>query len=76
MNDEQMYVIKIADRMEPGDEHPFSEIVLRAGFGADEAEHGSLEAAVCSHLQGASEGAYTLRKDRSGYILARHEAGS
>ena len=75
MDVKQAYVIQIADRMKPGDEQPFSESVLRAGFADDVAEYGSLEAAVCSHLQGAAAGGYTLRKDSKSrnYILTCHE---
>jgi hypothetical protein len=76
MNAEQVYVIQIADRMQPGGKHLFPKSVLETGFASEIAEQGSLEAAVCSCLLGAAYGTYTLSRDsksRDIYILSRHE---
>jgi hypothetical protein len=49
MNAEQIYVIQIADRMEPGGKHSFPKRVLETGFASEIAEHGSLEERFAKH---------------------------
>jgi hypothetical protein len=70
MKIDQIEVLDGADRLKPGEEKWFSERRLKAAFGDDVATHGTLEAAVCSHLPG-----YSLRKHAkgpAGYFLRRH----
>lgn len=69
------YVIAIADRMNPGEQWPFPNNILLAGFGAELAVQGALEAAVCSHLRGSAYGTYSLHEDRKtrSHILLCHK---
>lgn len=71
MDTDQARIIAEADTMKPGEEKWFSERRLRNAFRDELAAHGSLEAAVCSHLPDH----YTLRKHTKGtpgYFIACH----